>query len=74
MDLRASEERKRALRELSAFVSLTNETVGDALCDLLLVESVLRHCDWSISHWDALYQDLPQRQLKVAVSTFISIS
>ena len=44
------------------------KTVGDALSDLLLVETVLWARRWTVQAWDASYTDLPNRQLKVKVS------
>ncbi|KAJ4728761.1 Phosphoacetylglucosamine mutase [Melia azedarach] len=61
-----SELQKAALR-LSAVSKLINQAVGDALSGLLLVEAILRHMGWSIHQWNALYEDLPSRQLKVKV-------
>lgn len=60
-----SEQKKAALR-LLAVSKLINQAVGDALSGLLLVETILRHMGWSIRQWNALYQDLPSRQLKVS--------
>ena len=45
-----------------------NQTVGDALADLLLVEAILYLKGLSMKQWDAFYQDLPNRLLKVKVS------
>ncbi|KAL6327798.1 hypothetical protein AAG906_025718 [Vitis piasezkii] len=64
--LPCSEQKKAALR-LLAVSKLINQAVGDALSGLLLVEAILRHMGWSIHRWNALYQDLPSRQLKVKV-------
>lgn len=61
-----SEQQKAALR-LLAVSKLINQAVGDALSGLLLVEAILQHMGWSIHQWNALYQDLPSRQLKVKV-------
>lgn len=47
---------------------LINETVGDAFSDFLAVEAVLYAKDITADDWLALYQDLPNRQLKVSVS------
>ncbi|XP_028966646.1 phosphoacetylglucosamine mutase [Galendromus occidentalis] len=52
---------------ISDFIDLTNEAVGDALSDMLLVEYVLRTSDTDVSDWLSEYEDLPCRQLKVAV-------
>ena len=47
---------------------LVNQAVGDALSDLLLVEALLALRGWSVADWDALYEDLPSRQTKLAVA------
>ncbi|QRW19249.1 phosphoglucomutase/phosphomannomutase, alpha/beta/alpha domain protein [Rhizoctonia solani] len=46
---------------------LINQTVGDALSDLLLCEVVLAHRLYTPVEWDSLYADLPNRLLKVQV-------
>ncbi|KAL6548211.1 hypothetical protein OROGR_008632 [Orobanche gracilis] len=63
---KGSDEHKAALR-LLAISKLVNQSVGDALSGLLLVEAILQHMGWSIHKWNQLYQDLPSRQLKVKV-------
>lgn len=60
-----------------AVIDLTNETVGDAISDMLLVETVLHSYGWDVHQWLRAYKDLPCRQLKVSVkvnSTFKSFS
>jgi phosphoacetylglucosamine mutase len=54
-------------RKLLTFVDLINQTVGDAISDFLVVETILRHFDWSIEMWNDMYKDLPNRQLKIKV-------
>ncbi|KAJ1966968.1 hypothetical protein H4R34_006444 [Dimargaris verticillata] len=56
-----------ALEQLQALAELINQTVGDALSDLLLVEVILTHRQWSLSQWDHAYTDLPNRLVKVVV-------
>jgi phosphoacetylglucosamine mutase len=46
---------------------LINQTVGDALSDILLVEVVLSHKAYSGVEWNSLYTDLPNRLVKVVV-------
>lgn len=48
-------------------IDLTNETVGDAISDMLLVETVLHSRGWDLNDWLNTYTDLPNRQLKVTV-------
>lgn len=56
-----------AMASLGHVVDLINQTVGDALSDMLLVEVVLAHRGWSLEEWDAAYTDLPNRLAKVVV-------
>ena len=46
---------------------LNRFAVGDALSDMLLVEVVLAHKSFSGLEWDSLYNDLPNRLVKVVV-------
>jgi phosphoacetylglucosamine mutase len=46
---------------------LINPAVGDAVSDLLLVDALLKHYRWTLKEWNALYTDLPSRQLKISV-------
>lgn len=48
-------------------IDVINETVGDAISDMLLVETILLTKGWDLKDWVNLYQDLPNRQLKVMV-------
>ncbi|GAA5820750.1 hypothetical protein JCM3770_005954, partial [Rhodotorula araucariae] len=57
-----------ALANLRALVELINQTVGDAISDMLLVEVVLLHRQWTPAQWDAAYTDLPNRLVKVLVA------
>lgn len=56
-----------ALKHLNNLVELINQTVGDALSDLLLVEVVLAHKGYSAIEWNSLYSDMPNRLVKVRV-------
>ncbi|KAJ1992534.1 hypothetical protein H4R33_000990 [Dimargaris cristalligena] len=56
-----------ALDQLKALSELINQTVGDAFSDILLVEVILTHRQWSLSQWDHAYTDLPNRLVKVVV-------
>lgn len=56
-----------ALNHLINLTELINQTVGDALSDMLLVEVVLAHKSFSGVEWDSLYSDLPNRLVKVVV-------
>ncbi|KAI6162152.1 phosphoacetylglucosamine mutase [Pisolithus thermaeus] len=56
-----------ALEHLQNVLSVINQTVGDALSDMLLVEAVLAHKSYGGTEWDSLYTDLPSRLVKVVV-------
>jgi hypothetical protein len=53
--------RRNAVKRLLNLPNIINQAIGDALSDILLVEAILRHKNWSISQWDAIYTDLPNR-------------
>eukprot|EP00198_Chlamydomonas_reinhardtii_P005014 XP_001694350.1 phosphoacetylglucosamine mutase [Chlamydomonas reinhardtii] len=63
-----------AAAELLLLSRLINQTVGDAISGLLLVELILRRKGWSLAQWQALYMDLPSRQLKLKVADRGSIT
>ncbi|KAH7045181.1 N-acetylglucosamine-phosphate mutase-like protein [Macrophomina phaseolina] len=56
-----------ALETLQALTDLINQTVGDALSDLLLVEVILAHKKWGPAEWLHTYNDLPNRLVRVEV-------
>ncbi|XP_039760781.1 phosphoacetylglucosamine mutase [Pararge aegeria] len=68
-----TEERKAADLLLN-FIDMTNETVGDAISDLFLVETVLCARGHNAHQWMSAYTDLPCRQLKVTVEDRNAIS
>ncbi|KAL8983850.1 MAG: hypothetical protein Q9205_002020 [Flavoplaca limonia] len=57
-----------ALETLQALTALINQTVGDALSDLLLVEVILAHKGWGPKEWDLTYTDLPNRLVRIEVA------
>ncbi|KAI5795436.1 N-acetylglucosamine-phosphate mutase-like protein [Peziza echinospora] len=59
---------KTALDNLKALTELINQTVGDALSDLLMVEVILAHKGWTPKEWDSTYTDLPNRLVRVEVN------
>ncbi|WVR08283.1 hypothetical protein IAU60_005330 [Kwoniella sp. DSM 27419] len=63
----SSPDSANAIKHLLAFYDLINQAVGDALSDMLLVEAVLAHRGWGAAEWDAGYEDLPNRLVKVEV-------
>lgn len=56
-----------ALHTLNALADLINQTVGDAISDMLLVETILAHKAWTPREWDLTYVDLPNRLVRVEV-------
>lgn len=60
-----------ALKKLICIRDMTNETVGDAYSDMLIVETVLCERGWSLSDWYNTYSDLPNRLTKVTVKVHI---
>nr|KAF6462731.1 phosphoglucomutase 3 [Molossus molossus] len=64
-----SEDKKRkAAKMLENIIDLFNQAAGDAISDMLVVEAVLALKGLTVQQWDALYTDLPNRQLKVKVA------
>nr|UEK51569.1 NST-like protein [Parasacculina yatsui] len=59
--------RQCAAGRLVKLSELINQTVGDAVSDMLLVETILRARGWSVQQWHDSYSDLPCRQLKIVV-------
>ena len=66
-DAGRSAEQRRAAAVLVSLVSLVNQGVGDAVSDLLLVETALYHLRWTLQDWSGIYADLPSSMLKVKV-------
>lgn len=67
-------EQRKAAQLLLNFIDMTNETVGDAISDLFLVETVLCARGHNVKQWMSAYTDLPCRQLKVVVQDRNAIS
>lgn len=62
-----SPAQKEALDTLSGLSDLINQTVGDAISDMLMVEVILAHKNWSLNEWATTYTDLPNRLVRVEV-------
>jgi phosphoacetylglucosamine mutase len=60
-------ERRTAAETLLNLIDLINETVGDAISDMLLIETILHAKGWDIQEWERAYTDLPNRLMKVTV-------
>ena len=63
----ASPSSTEALDRLRLLTVLINQTVGDALSDMLLVLVILAARRWGAAEWDNCYSDLPNRLTKVSV-------
>lgn len=63
----ATPEAKDAVMRLWHLAELINQTVGDALSDMLMVLAILGARRWGPEEWDASYTDLPNKLLKVQV-------
>ncbi len=61
----AAKDGNSSARRLAGVVGVINQAVGDALSDLLLVETILHARGWSAQDWSKAYTDLPNRLLKV---------
>ncbi|KAM3960648.1 phosphoglucomutase 3-like protein nst [Aphomia sociella] len=72
--LEGEPEQRKAAELLLNFIDMTNETVGDAISDLFLVETVLCARGAGVRQWLDSYSDLPCRQLKVTVQDRNAIS
>jgi len=59
--------REKGNEKLCTILDVVNQTVGDAISDLLVVECVLADMGWDCEQWYACYTDLPNRLGKVAV-------
>ncbi|KOS20442.1 Phosphoacetylglucosamine mutase [Escovopsis weberi] len=62
-----SPAQKDALDTLAAVADLINQTVGDAISDMLMVEVILAHKAWTLKDWATTYTDLPNRLVRVEV-------
>ncbi|XP_025603088.2 phosphoacetylglucosamine mutase [Athalia rosae] len=62
------ESARNAVAKLLNTIQVINQTVGDALSDMLLVETILHTKGWDLTEWEKSYKDLPNRQSKVKVA------
>ncbi|XP_025976821.1 phosphoacetylglucosamine mutase [Dromaius novaehollandiae] len=62
------DERREAAKMLENTIDLFNQTVGDAISDMLVIEAILALKGLTMQQWDAIYTDLPNRLLKVQVA------
>ncbi|XP_046829305.1 phosphoacetylglucosamine mutase [Vespa crabro] len=66
-NLKLKENERTAAGKLVHIINIINQTVGDALSDMLLIETILHSKGWSIIEWEQSYTDLPNKQMKVKV-------
>ncbi|XP_027637814.1 phosphoacetylglucosamine mutase isoform X2 [Falco peregrinus] len=62
------DEKREAAKVLENMIDLINQTVGDAISDMLVIEAILALKGLTVQQWDALYTDLPNRLLKIEVA------
>lgn len=62
-----NDEEAEAIKVLQEFTKLINQTVGDAISDLLAVLIILKYLQLTPAQWDAEYTDLPNKLVKVIV-------
>ena len=60
---------RAASPRLGLLVDVVNQTVGDAISDMLLVEAILADRGWSAQDWDKQYTDFPNRLAKVRTAS-----
>lgn len=66
-DTALSTSEKAAALKLANVLDVVNQTVGDAISDMLLVETILHAKGWDVTDWESSYEDLPNKQYKVKV-------
>jgi len=57
-----------AAAKLAMLIDVVNQTVGDAISDMLLVECILAARGWSAADWNKQYIDFPNKLAKVLVA------
>ncbi|CAD7678081.1 unnamed protein product [Nyctereutes procyonoides] len=62
------DKKRKAAKMLENVIDLFNQAAGDAISDMLVIEAILTLKGLTVQQWDALYMDLPNRQLKVKVA------
>ena len=60
-------EQKDAMQFLKLMHSVSNQAIGDALADCLLVEAALYGLGWDIKRWIGIYEDRPSCLTKLKV-------
>lgn len=63
----SNSDETKSIQILQEFTKLINQTVGDAISDLLVILMVLKYLNFSPEDWNKSYKDLPNRLIKVIV-------
>lgn len=63
-----NEKQIAAAKRLLLTIDVINETVGDAISDMFLVEVILQANGWDVKDWYDTYADLPNLQKKISVA------
>lgn len=66
-DERLPDSKRQMVIRLKQLTELINSTVGDAISDMFLVETILYFRGWSIQDWFSVYANLPNRLSKVTI-------
>uniref|UniRef100_A0A0K0FAF5 Phosphoacetylglucosamine mutase n=1 Tax=Strongyloides venezuelensis TaxID=75913 RepID=A0A0K0FAF5_STRVS len=66
-EIKKNFDKNESCKYLYYFSQLINRITGDAVTDLLCVEMCLRYFDWSVSDFYNIYEDYPNKQIKVPV-------
>lgn len=64
---RAAANESSDMTELKQLMEIIVNYTGDAVSDILVVETILRKFNWNIRRWFELYQDRPSSLIKVQV-------
>lgn len=62
-----TDEEQKANYIFKTLCAILNVYTGDGIADLLLVEIILRYFDWDVCQWYGLYEDRPNRLIKIAI-------
>jgi phosphoacetylglucosamine mutase len=54
-------------KKIAGILKLSNQTVGDAIANLLVIESILQDLDMSIQDFNNIYDENPSRMYKAIV-------
>lgn len=69
-----NETQVAAAKRLLLTIDMINETVGDAISDMLLVETILLTKGWDVQDWLSAYDDLANTLRKVTVVDRLAVT